>query len=57
MNWQLDQRVVEIFSELVANFALYGYVVQKEKVLRANFLKNTDSWERWVQFQLDVNDG
>ncbi|CAI2357377.1 unnamed protein product [Caenorhabditis sp. 36 PRJEB53466] len=24
MNWQLDQRVVEIFSELVANFALYG---------------------------------
>lgn len=26
MNWQLDQRVVEIFSELVANFALYGLV-------------------------------
>ncbi|CAJ0933824.1 unnamed protein product, partial [Mesorhabditis belari] len=24
MNWQLDQRVIEIFSELVANFARFG---------------------------------
>ncbi|CAD6189183.1 unnamed protein product [Caenorhabditis auriculariae] len=24
MNWQLDQRVVEIFSELIVNFAIYG---------------------------------
>ncbi|KAK6062181.1 hypothetical protein COOONC_00153 [Cooperia oncophora] len=25
-NWQLDQRVVEIFAELIVNFARHGFV-------------------------------
>ncbi|KAF1748226.1 hypothetical protein GCK72_024693 [Caenorhabditis remanei] len=41
MNWQLDQRVVEIFSELVANFALYGTPTHENDGFSFNWTSTT----------------
>ncbi|CAB3399750.1 unnamed protein product [Caenorhabditis bovis] len=41
MNWQLDQRVVEIFSELVVNFAIFGQPTHENDGFNFNWTSTT----------------
>lgn len=41
MNWQLDQRVVEIFSELIVNFAIYGQPTHERDGFNFNWTSTT----------------